>query len=255
MPSNSPVFLRKSWAELARSELEFRIEADKRRSTATATDTIFFGIQSSGEGSASVYIELFYASTTRVLSACMFLVVAPERGFVSEERIKLVDVLLTDPPQAFINLTSYAPSYTYWFDIRLELVALLDGLLRPKASARLHKNESAFLTFSPKILTTFLPSRDLNLLVRGKLLAGSGSFCPNCFGIGAFDEMAIPKADWESGLTGYALFSCNRVSGRVACTVCGGTGGRFEAWYLVEHPELIGTDFSPGSGLLTSPST
>ena len=91
-----------------------------------------------------------------------------------------------------------------------------------------------------------------NLVIDGKLHGGGDWFCPNCGGLGAFETMAIPKADWESGATGYHLYACNKVNGIEACTVCGGSGGVYERWYVQEHPELRKIAFTRGSGLVSA---
>jgi hypothetical protein len=65
--------------------------------------------------------------------------------------------------------------------------------------------------------------------------------CPDCNGEGSTMTFAIPKADWESGLTGYALYSCNTLNAVVACSACGGSGVSYHAWYLDEKPELRAT--------------
>ena len=62
--------------------------------------------------------------------------------------------------------------------------------------------------------------------------------CANCFGEGMFKSMTIPKEDYESGLTGYALYSCNRINGTYGCKECGGEGASLESWYQAESPEI-----------------
>lgn len=59
--------------------------------------------------------------------------------------------------------------------------------------------------------------------------------CPTCLGTGSFVSMAIPKADINSGATGYALYSLNMVNGTLGCKRCGGSGGVLEKWYLDEN--------------------
>lgn len=252
MPSNHPQMSYRNWTERACSRPEFRTAKEQLSVSAREIDTLFFGVRTSTEGAAGIYVELYYESIARVLSACMFTFVAPEDGFLVEEAIKVSHVKLDSPVQQFIELnTSTARGGAYWFAIRMELLEHTPADIRLcGASARLHKNYSAASPFNnPKILPTTLPNRDQNLRVFGRLLSGGRLFCPNCSGIGAFDDMAIPKADWESGATGYALYSCNRVSGRVACSVCGGSGGRFASWYIEERPELSGAGFVAGSGI------
>jgi len=251
MPSNSPNLSYLNWFDRARSHPEFRSAAEQLSTTGKATDRLFFGVRTTTEGAAGIYAELYYEPTSRILSACMLTFVAPEDGFLVEEATKIRQVQLACPVQPSIDLTSSSElGRVYFFTIHLKLVEPLGTELPISSfSARLHKNYSAAPLDYPNILPTTLPSRDQNLRVSGRLLSGSQFFCPNCSGIGAFDDMAIPKADWESSATGYALYSCNRVSGRVACTVCGGTGGKFQSWYLDEHPDLSEFGFAPGSGL------
>ena len=62
--------------------------------------------------------------------------------------------------------------------------------------------------------------------------------CNACFGEGESKHMSIPKADLESGLTGYALYSTKRINGTYGCTACGGGGANYEEWYLKENPTL-----------------
>lgn len=74
--------------------------------------------------------------------------------------------------------------------------------------------------------------------------------CSACFGEGASQQMSIPKADYESGLSGYALFSCNRTNGTYGCKACGGMGAKYEEWYLKENPGLKNSpeEFRKGRG-------
>lgn len=77
--------------------------------------------------------------------------------------------------------------------------------------------------------------------------------CPTCFGEGSSPSFAIPKAEMESGLTGYALFGANTVNAVEACPRCGGQGTRYEKWYLRELPGLArsGVRFRKGSGRIS----
>lgn len=250
--SNSPAFIQNTWAERARSSFEFRSYVEQLSTTATLIDTLFFGIRTTTQGAAGVYVELYYESAARTLSACMLTFVQAEHGFLREDTVKLGKIQINSPVRQTIDLTSSAAfGRAYWFTIRLDLRKDAENNISvTAASARLHHNYSAGGALdNPTILPSKLPDREHNLKVSGKLISGENRFCPNCSGIGAFDEMAIPKADWESGLSGYALYSCNHVSGREACTVCGGSGGKYEKWYLGEHPELSEGVFVAGSGL------
>lgn len=62
--------------------------------------------------------------------------------------------------------------------------------------------------------------------------------CNGCFGEGTSKRMSISKADYESGLTGYALYSSNQINGTYGCEACGGGGAKYEEWYLKENPSL-----------------
>ncbi|MFT3855981.1 MAG: hypothetical protein QM742_00155 [Aquabacterium sp.] len=73
--------------------------------------------------------------------------------------------------------------------------------------------------------------------------------CPACFGRQASLNFAISKASYASGLSGYALYSENQVSGQTACRVCGGQGARYEPWFVQDYPEAVTeTLFMPGQG-------
>lgn len=74
--------------------------------------------------------------------------------------------------------------------------------------------------------------------------------CPMCGGAGSAITFAIPKADQDSGLSGYALYSCNTINGAVACVYCDGEGARFEEWYLDEDPQRRATlpEYRSGTG-------
>lgn len=250
--SNSPAFVKTTWAERARSSFEFRSAVEPLAATARLVDTLFFGLRTTTQGSAGVYVELYYEPATRTLSACILTFIQPEQGFGGEDAVKLRQIPIKSPVQRSTELTSAAAyNRSYWFTIYLDLRAEADdNIALNAASARLHhdySNDNLFDNLT--ILPSKLPDREHNLKISGQLIAGERRFCPNCSGVGAFDEMAIPKADWDSGATGYALYSCNVVSGREACALCGGSGGRYEKWYLNEHPELQDVAFVEGSGL------
>ena len=51
--------------------------------------------------------------------------------------------------------------------------------------------------------------------------------CCACFGEGSSKQMSIPKAEYESGLSGYALYSCNTINGTYGCSACGGSGAKY----------------------------
>jgi hypothetical protein len=76
------------------------------------------------------------------------------------------------------------------------------------------------------------------------------ALCNTCFGEGSSRHMSIPKADYESGLSGYALYSCNKINGTYGCKACGGMGVKYENWYLNENPALENSpnEFREGRG-------
>lgn len=76
--------------------------------------------------------------------------------------------------------------------------------------------------------------------------------CSGCFGEGQSKQMSISQEDYASGLSGYALYSCNQINGTYGCQECGGAGARYEPWYLAENPGLqAGSEpFRKGSGLI-----
>jgi hypothetical protein len=78
--------------------------------------------------------------------------------------------------------------------------------------------------------------------------------CGKCFGEGLIKGMAIPKADEEAGLSGYALYSCSRINGAYGCKECGGSGVQYEPWYLDENPSLVNESqgINRGSGFKSS---
>ena len=63
--------------------------------------------------------------------------------------------------------------------------------------------------------------------------------CPKCKGTGSVISFAIPKEDFEKGLSGYALYSSNKLNAKLGCSECGGYGIEYEAWFKVESPEEI----------------
>lgn len=228
---------------------------DVASGSGTPMDQLFFGTRTSGEGTVGVYLELYYEAASRSLSVCSFAYVAADDSYSEERAGALKQFQFADFVQPEVRLSSPTVlGSAYWFSILLSLHEDTEEHLRLiDAQAQLHKNYSATYAFNNlKVLPASFPSRKQNLRVRGKLLADGRFFCPNCFGHGVLNTMAISKTDWESGATGYALYSCNQANGRVACHVCGGSGGDYLPWYLDEHPELVGVTLTPGSGLLPS---
>ena len=62
--------------------------------------------------------------------------------------------------------------------------------------------------------------------------------CPVCKGEGTINKFSIPKEDYEKGLKGYDLYSCNKINGIYGCENCKGSGVKYEDWYILENPEL-----------------
>lgn len=74
--------------------------------------------------------------------------------------------------------------------------------------------------------------------------------CPKCLGIGQFNGMSIPEEDYKRGLSGYALYSENKVCSHTGCPLCGGSGTSYEDWFIKEKG-ISAQSFSPivlGSG-------
>lgn len=59
--------------------------------------------------------------------------------------------------------------------------------------------------------------------------------CPKCLGKGHFYSMSIPKSAYESGLSGYALYTENTICCYTGCPLCGGHGMSYENWYIREE--------------------
>jgi hypothetical protein len=255
MTLDEPPFTCRTWAEQARTDYELQSKFDAASTSAAPLGSLFFGTRSTGEGSVGIYLELYYDSSSRSLSVCSFAFVAADNAF-REDRVGAVNKFHfpdSIPPEVRFNSPAVLGK-AYWFSIVLHLQQESDaGIHLTEAQAQLHKNYSATYAYNNlKVPPASFPSRNQNLLMRGKLLTTGQFFCPNCFGRGSFSTMAISNEDWASGATGYALYSCNQTNGRMACHICGGAGGDYLPWYLKEHPELVGVSLTPGSGLLTS---
>jgi hypothetical protein len=258
MTPDEPPFTFRTWAEQARADYELQTQFEAVSASASPIGHLFFGNRSTGEGSVGIYLELYYDKLSRSLSVCSFSFVAAENSF-REEKVGAVNKFHF-PDSAPLEVKFNSPTVlgkAYWFSIILRLQLEPDAsMLLKEAKAQLHKNYSATDPYNNlKVPPASFPSRNQNLYVRGKLLTTGQFFCPNCFGRGSFNTMAISNADWASGATGYDLYSCNQTNGRVACHICGGTGGNYLPWYLKEHPELVGVSFTPGDGLLPSQET
>lgn len=58
--------------------------------------------------------------------------------------------------------------------------------------------------------------------------------CPKCLGQGQFNGMSIPEEEHKRGLSGYALYSENKVCSHTGCPMCGGSGMSYEDWFIKE---------------------
>ena len=73
--------------------------------------------------------------------------------------------------------------------------------------------------------------------------------CPHCYGRTGLLTFAIPKENWNKGLSGYGLYSENRVSGWIACKTCGGEGATYQDWFIADYPEQCASSpCIPGKG-------
>jgi hypothetical protein len=257
MASDEFPFTCRTWAERSRTDCELKRKFDLASDSGTHIDSIFFGTRTTRDGSAGVYLELYYEKATRTLSVCCFVFIAGIDTYREERAGSVKQFQFTDqiPPEVQFDSPT-ALGKAYWFSLVVRLHTDSEELRVLGAQAKLHKNYSATYVFNNlRIPPTSFPSRNQNISMRGKLLSEGQVLCPNCFGHGGFNTMTIPKADWQSGTTGYALYSCNQANGRVACHVCGGSGGEYLSWYLEERPDLVGVTLVPGSGLLPSRET
>lgn len=215
----------------------------------------FFGTRPERYGAIGCYLELWSHDAQRqlVLRGYAYALAHDDVNFDGKATARSVDWPRAGAPQS-ISLPLPAIQGAYQFHVQLSCVVRAEGLAPAvaSASARLDKHYARSDWTNLRILPARWPDRDHNLVIDGKLHGGGDWFCPNCGGLGAFKTMAIPKADWESGATGYHLYACNKVNGIEACTVCGGSGGVYERWYVKEHPELRKIAFTRGSGLVSA---
>lgn len=244
-----------SWQEQARSDWHamdvFRDIDPAQR----LTDALFFGTRSKRQGAIGCYLEVWSHDVQRqlVLRGYAYALANDDVNFDGKAIARSVDWPQTGATRS-ISLPLPAVQGAYQFHVQLSCTVGAEGLapVMASASARLHKHYDRSDWTELRILPARFPNRDHNLVIDGKLQGGGDWFCPNCGGLGAFQTMAIPKADWTSGTTGYHLYACNRVNGIEACTVCGGVGGVYERWYVKEHPELRRISFARGSGLVSA---
>jgi hypothetical protein len=220
---------------------------------------IFFGISCEKVGSIGVYIELTPNAgeeiSASILSYCYpYGSVAPE---CCAERL----TIRTDEKtkRAQIKCPPVSGKCIYKMTVEVECSITAQGeLILHAACASLDKDEKLareYRFFDMEIPGATFESLNHNVLQAvpdgAKHHPHATALCPNCLGNGSELTMKIPRSDWESGATGYELYSCNKVNGRQACEVCGGSGGEYLDWYLDEHPELVGQVYCPGNGLAT----
>lgn len=239
-----------NWHEVALRENETAIIFKNASEQGTFLHALFFGTIESGKGSTGIYTELYRLSGENRLRAVSLMFVAPENrlhalifGTVTESDMPLGGRFTTE---VNCNLDPYA-IFEIDVQIKQEISELGDWQIS-SASAQLKKNKPKF--FDCDLQACSWPSEHLNLLVNSDFHPTNHCVCPNCLGQGSLITMAIPKEDWESGLTGYALFSCNRTNGRIACGVCNGVGAEYVPWYEAENPEKAGSKLVSGTGVI-----
>ena len=158
-----------------------------------------------------------------------------ESGSETVQAIESTPLSIIDNSAITLNIKAKAYSNQIHFYCKLE-----QSFNIQTSEWRLHKIQAEMLSDSRqdgritevgKWLETFHAHTEVNSCV-------ANVTCPECWGVGSFITFAIPKADYESGLSGYNLYSCNIINGTKACTRCGGSGQEFKQWYINENPEL-----------------
>ena len=58
------------------------------------------------------------------------------------------------------------------------------------------------------------------------------------------NKHSMPGEDFDKGLTGYALYSCNKINGTYGYKNNKGHSVKYENWYIIENPELKNNNYS-----------
>lgn len=222
-------------------------------------EQLFFGVRLKRVGAIGVYVELHQSSLTSELSAHMLSFCAPYEDLSETVETTIVKIDIKGGALTTVKIEAPPPDsrHIYRIDLALELVTEENKTIRlGNASAALVKDAlraKKYRYSDPGIPSVIWPAKDRAVRVVGKFFGSfaenAKALCPNCFGNGSMVSMHIPEADKASGATGYDLFSRNLLSGRTACEVCGGSGGKYLAWYVAENPMLKKTAFVPGTGI------
>ena len=235
-----------AWHDAALRDLKasslFKDASEKGR----LLDSLFFGTIEVGKGSIGMYIELYHLANTVRAVGLMF--VAPQNqmyvsiyGTVSESEIPVQGSFITkiycDAWSAF-EITAH---------VRQEFSKLGEWHIL-SSSAQLDKKVPKFFDCDLKPCSWHDQNR--NLLVNSKYYPTGYCVCPNCFGRGSITTMAIPKKYYDAGFTGYALYTCNEINGKVACKICNGDGEEYLPWYKNENPDKISREFVSGTGII-----
>jgi hypothetical protein len=247
------------WYERARHSYD---TADVFSSTPDAKQLIaqaFFGTCTKRIGSMGMYLELYEKNPGKEISAYILSYSAPYDDVSQSVKAEKVEINITNEPFSIIEMATSPLDQGNIYTIYSVLELKTDANLKTKlsnASAELNKDyqqAKEYRCFDLKISPVVWPNRSRNIRVSGRLfgkfVANAKALCPNCLGNGSFATMKIPKADWESGATGYHLYACNQLNGREACDVCSGSGGKYFRWYIKENPQLRNVKFIPGSGI------
>jgi hypothetical protein len=248
------------WADRARSDHETDAVFQSGALAAEPCGQLFFGVVRRTVGAIGAYIERHYRDAPDQLVASVLAYAAPYEGVSAEMRAEQFTFDLAGSLTNEIQLVAppVAGKCIYRMTVHISYEATSGAVPIVRAArARLEKDyvvAREYRFFDINVPPTTFPDTEHNVRLSGRFFGRfarrASVLCPNCFGNGSEVTMKIPKADWESGATGYALYSCNQLNGREACDVCGGSGGKYLKWYLDENPQLRRAVFKPGSGLL-----
>jgi hypothetical protein len=246
------------WSQKARTIYEARSAFNDEAQKSRNIGQLFFGVNRKASCAIGIYIELDIEAPNTIIA----------RSLTYSADLEQIGPTVTSNFISFSRVPDGAQEATFESHIKMGeknfKIACLATLKSTDENTSIIINASSSLTriepnkdqygypdkYPPDAT---LPDLSKNILLADgpikRFAVGAECFCTDCFGIGAKSSMKIPRKDWESGATGYSLFSCNKANGIEACHTCGGTGGRFLEWYLEENPELRRQPFSPGSGL------